>query len=297
MTATAASTLETARVKRARQLAGFVVVVPALAFVGAIVLCARGMTPSLVDVAMLAVGTLGTMAGVEIGYHRYFTHRAFEARPWLVWLLGALGSSALLGPVIWWAAIHRRHHAYADREGDPHSPNWPHTGVRGLWHGHAGWLFDTAATAMSLPAGKMRDLWSSPAAVGTQRLYVLWAVLGLALPIAAGAIANGVRGALTGALWGGFVRIFVVSHFVWAINSLGHRVGAAATTSHAGRATNNIALVLPTLGGGFHANHHDAPRAYSTGVARWQIDPSALLLRVLACVGVITELRTRRSSE
>ncbi len=98
---------------------------------------------------MFAVGAAATMAGVELGFHRYFAHRSFTARPALVWVLGALGSSAFLGPVMWWVAMHRRHHAVTDREGDPHSPHWPVSGARGLVHAHVGWLFRPEHTAMT----------------------------------------------------------------------------------------------------------------------------------------------------
>ena len=159
------ASIERARAGRERLLAVFVLVVPALGVVAAAVLWSRGIRPSAADLAVFAVGTWLTMIGVEIGYHRYFTHRSFEAHPAFVWLLGAAGSSAFLGPVIWWAATHRRHHARTDREGDPHSPHWPYRGMRGLWHGHAGWLFRPEHTAMSISAGEMKSLWSSPLVV------------------------------------------------------------------------------------------------------------------------------------
>jgi stearoyl-CoA desaturase (delta-9 desaturase) len=93
-------------------------------------------------------------------------------------------------------------------------------------------------------------------------------------------------------VWGGLLRVFVVSHLVWGINSIGHLVGARAGLPRSGRAANNLALVLPTLGGGFHANHHDAPRSYTTSFAWWQLDLGGALLSMLARVGVVSNLRT-----
>jgi stearoyl-CoA desaturase (delta-9 desaturase) len=276
---------------REQGLAAFVVVVPALALAAALALWMAGVAPSVVDLAVLAAGALATLLGVEVGFHRYFAHRSFDAHPALAWLLGALGSSAFLGPVIWWVATHRRHHACTDRDGDPHSPHWPHAGLRGLWHAHAGWLFRSAHTAMSVSAGDMRDLWKSPRTVELQRQYLLWGALGLALPSLIGLARAGARGALLGLLWGGLTRLFVVSHIVWAINSVGHRVGARARLPRSGQARNNVALALLALGGGLHANHHDAPRAYTTRQAWWQPDAGGALLWLLARLGLVANLK------
>ncbi len=144
---------------------------------------------------------------------------------------------------------------------------------------------------MSISAGEVKGLWSSPLVVRLQRLYPAWGALGLALPALLGLSWGGARGALMGLLWGGLARVFVVSHLVWGINSLGHSSGTRAARPTSGRATNNLALVLPTLGGGLHANHHDAPRSYTTSLAWWQVDLGGALLRLLARAGVVTDLR------
>ena len=168
---------------RDRALAAFVVIAPAIALVTAVVLWANGIGPSVTDLVVLAVGTLATMAGVELGYHRYFAHRAFTATPALVWLLGALGSSAFLGPVMWWVTTHRRHHSVTDREGDPHSPHWPYRGTRGSAHAHAGWLFRPEYTGMTVTAGEVKDLWQSSRTIALHRTYLVWAALGLVIPL------------------------------------------------------------------------------------------------------------------
>ncbi len=276
---------------RERILAFFVVVAPALAVVAVTVLSLNGIGPSRTDLVLLAVGSLVTMGGVELGYHRYFSHRAFTAQPALVWLLGALGSSAFLGPVMWWATTHRRHHSVTDREGDPHSPHWPYQGARGLMHAHAGWLFRPEYTSMTVTAGEVKDLWQSPRTIAIHRSYLTWAVLGLLIPTLIGFFAGGPWGALTGFLWGGLVRVFLVSHVIWAVNSLGHLRGERAQLPHSGQARNGFWLALPSLGGGNHANHHDAPRVYTTRVHWWQIDIGGAALRVLAATGLVSDLK------
>lgn len=276
---------------RGRALAGFVVIAPPAAMITAVALWFGGVAPSRTDLIVLAVGVLATMAGVELGFHRYFAHRAFTARPALVWVLGALGSSAFLGPVMWWVATHRRHHAVTDREGDPHSPHWPFTGAHGLIHAHVGWLFGPEYTAMTISAREVKDLWQNPRALSLHRSYLLWGVLGLLVPALIGFAVGGARGALTGFLWGGMTRVFVVSHLVWGVNSLGHALGARAELPHSGHARNSAWLALPAIGGGYHANHHDAPRAYTTRVRWWQIDLGGELLRLLSLCGLVSDLK------
>jgi stearoyl-CoA desaturase (delta-9 desaturase) len=189
---------------------------------------------------------------------------------------------------MWWVAIHRRHHAYTDREGDPHSPHWPYAGARGLWHAHVGWLFRPMHTGMSISAGEMRDLWKTPRTVAVHRSYLVWGALGLALPTAIGFLDGDWLGGL---VWGGFARLLVVSHAVWAVNSLGHARGQPARLARSGRARNNHWLILPTLGGGLHANHHDAPRAYTTRTGRGQVDPGGALIVVLARLGLVKNIK------
>ncbi|BBX46104.1 acyl-CoA desaturase [Mycobacterium cookii] len=276
---------------RERVLAAFVVVAPAIALITATALWANGIGPSRTDLIVLAVGTLATMAGVELGYHRYFAHRAFTAAPVLVWLLGGLGSSAFLGPVMWWATTHRRHHSVTDREGDPHSPHWPHGGTRGFVHAHAGWLFHSEYTGMTVTAGEVKDLWQNSRTITLHRTYLVWGALGLAIPTLIGFAAGGARGALTGFLWGGMVRLFLVSHLVWAVNSFGHLLGGPARLAHSGQARNSVWLALPAFGGGNHANHHDAPRVYTTRVRWWQIDIGGMLLRGLSMLGLVSDLK------
>jgi stearoyl-CoA desaturase (Delta-9 desaturase) len=276
---------------RGYALAAFAVFGPAVAVVAGVALWCYGIGPTPTDLIVFAVGTVVTTAGVELGFHRYFAHRAFTARPALAWALGGLGSSAFLGPVMWWVAMHRRHHAITDREGDPHSPHWPFTGARGLVHAHAGWLFSPEHTVMTVSARDVKDLWQNPRAVALHRSYLWWGLAGLAVPTLIGVAAGGPWGALTGFLWGGMIRLFVVSHLTWTVNSLGHSLGSRARLPHSGQARNNIWLAVPSLGGGNHGNHHDAPRAYSTRLHWWQVDVGGALLRGLALCGLASDLK------
>jgi stearoyl-CoA desaturase (Delta-9 desaturase) len=144
---------------------------------------------------------------------------------------------------------------------------------------------------MTVTAGEVKDLWQSPRTIAIHRSYLTWAVLGLVIPTLIGVAVDGPWGALTGFLWGGMVRIFLVSHTTWAVNSLGHARGERSRLPHSGQARNGFWLALPSLGGGNHANHHDAPRVYTTRVRWWQVDLGGSALRVLSALGLVSDLK------
>ncbi len=283
-----ASSLEAARARKEARLARFVLWVPALAVVAAAIAWALGVRPGRADWIVFGALLFLTMLGVEVGYHRYFTHRSFTARAPLEWCLAILGSSAFLGPVIWWAATHRRHYLHTDGDDDPHSP---HRG-RGLWDAHAGWLLDPERTRMTVSASQVKDLYANRRILACNRHYLLCASSLLALAALLGLLFGGARGLLVGLLWGGLTRIFVVSHLVWAVNSLGHRFGARARQATSGEARNLLWLVFPTLGGGWHANHHDRPSRFSTSAAWWQLDPGAWIIRTLFVLRLAEDRRS-----
>jgi stearoyl-CoA desaturase (delta-9 desaturase) len=248
-------------------------------------------------IGAVEIGTLASMyavttAAVTVGLHRHLSHRAFRATPATRMVLAVLGSMAAQGPVIYWAANHRRHHAHADQPGDPHSPYFdgprPSAAFPGLFHAHVGWLFahDITDCARYAP-----DLLRDPLIVKINRLYLLWVALGLALPAVAGALVTGTpRGALVGFLWGGLVRTFVLQHAAFSINSICHWFGrrSFATRDHS---TNNVWLALISFGEAWHNNHHAFPRSARFGLRWWQVDIGAALIRVLELVGLAWNVR------
>jgi stearoyl-CoA desaturase (delta-9 desaturase) len=226
-----------------------------------------------------------SMIGVEAGLHRYFSHRAFKCGRALRIMLGIMGSLAGQGPVLFWAATHRRHHRFSDTHDDPHAPLEP--GLSGLWHAHVGWLFDEHA---SEPGREAPDLARDGATVLVHRLYPLWFLLGLLIPAAIGLIAGGAHGALEGFLWGGLVRVFAVHHMTWSVNSLCHLVGTRPYGSR-DRSRNIAALALPTMGGAWHNNHHAYPTAATTAHRWWQVDPSGWFIHALAAIRLAWDVR------
>jgi len=231
--------------------------------------------------------------GITVGFHRHLTHRSFKTYAWLRGLLGILGSAAIEGPVISWVADHRKHHTFSDEEGDPHSPHVDHGAglrgtLRGLFHAHMGWLF--IHTQRGNKERFAPDLLKDPVINWVDRTFLYWAVLGLMVPFALGYIIGGtLLAAATGLLWGGLVRVFVLHHFTYSINSLCHVFGRRDYETP--DESRNLALIaLPTLGEAWHNNHHAFPTSAVHGLGRWQVDISALVIGGLERVGLIWDV-------
>jgi stearoyl-CoA desaturase (delta-9 desaturase) len=227
--------------------------------------------------------------GVTVGFHRLLTHRAFKTTPPIRATLAILGSAAIEGPVISWVADHRKHHAFADREGDPHSPHVGHGhgwrgALRGLVYAHVGWLF--IHTHRGRRTRYAPDLLGDPVVSWVDRTFVVWALGGLVTAFGLGWLFGGtLRDGLTGVLWGGAVRMLVVHHVTYSINSLCHFFGRQRFDT--GDQSRNLAWLAPlSLGEAWHNNHHAFPTSAQHGLRRWELDPSALLIRALERVGL-----------
>src|SRR4051794_17696908 len=181
------------------------------------------------DLAILAGMYLVSAFGITIGYHRLLTHRAFDSPKPVKYALAIMGQTAVQGPVIDWVADHRKHHAFTDEDGDPHSPHGHGGGLKGalhgLWHAHMGWLWETQGAAAKRRFAK--DLLEDRGLRKISRRFPLLVLAGLLIPALLGFVLTGFSpmGALTGLLWGGFVRVFLVHHVTWSINSVCHFFG------------------------------------------------------------------------
>jgi stearoyl-CoA desaturase (delta-9 desaturase) len=241
------------------------------------------------DLALFGVMYVATALGITVGYHRLLTHRAFRTHKPTEYAFAALGSMAVQGSVIAWVADHRKHHAHTDVEGDPHSPHVGHgegvAGVlRGLWHAHTGWLMSNQGRADWKKYA--RDLYEDQGMRRINRRFPLLVYLTLAIPALAGYLITGtLTGAATGLLWGGLVRVFFVHHVTWSVNSICHFMGTRRFEVE-DRSTNVFWLALPSLGESWHHNHHAFPRSAVHGLRRWELDPSALVIRAMERVGL-----------
>jgi stearoyl-CoA desaturase (Delta-9 desaturase) len=241
------------------------------------------------DLVVFGVLYALTGLGVTVGFHRLLTHRAFKTGRVTRGVLAALGSAAIEGPVISWVADHRKHHAFADLEGDPHSPHVDHGSgwrgaLRGLAHAHVGWLF--IHTHRGNKERYAPDLLADDVVRFVDRTFLVWALGGLAAAFALGwAIGGSITAGLTGLLWGGAVRMFVVHHVTYSINSVCHFFGRRPYET--GDESRNVAWLAPlTFGESWHNNHHAFPTSARHGVDRGQLDVSAGVIRGLEAVGL-----------
>jgi stearoyl-CoA desaturase (delta-9 desaturase) len=241
------------------------------------------------DVIVFAICYVATALGVTVGFHRLFTHRAFKAKQSVRGALAILGSAAIEGPVISWVADHRKHHAFSDVEGDPHSPHVEHGhgwkgALKGLWHAHWGWLF--IHTHRGNKQRYAPDLLKDPLIRWVDRTFVLWVVVGLLAPFGLGWLIGGsFASALTGLLWGGLVRMLVVHHVTYSINSLCHFFGRKDFDT--GDESRNLLWLSPfTFGESWHNNHHAFPTSYRHGLRYWQLDISAGVIWLLEKAGL-----------
>ena len=245
------------------------------------------------EIALLAGMWLVSGLGITVGYHRLFTHRTFKATPFVESMLAITGSMAGQGGVVSWVAIHRRHHEFSDRDGDPHSPNLSGDGLRGvlrgLVHSHFLWMrrHEYPNIAHYAP-----DLLRNRRLVNVSRHYYWWFALGVAVPTVIGGLVHlSWQGALAGLLWGGFVRVFLLEHIIWAINSFLHRWGSKPYESRE-NSRNGAVFSLLTFGESWHNNHHAFPSSPNFGLQWYRPDPGYWLIRGLSAVGLVSDLKT-----
>jgi stearoyl-CoA desaturase (Delta-9 desaturase) len=241
------------------------------------------------DLVLAFVMYFFTGFGVTVGFHRMLTHRAFKTTPLVRGILTALGSAAIEGPAISWVADHRKHHAFSDQPGDPHSPHVDHGSglkgaLRGLAHAHVGWLF--LHTHRGRRTRYAPDLIRDPVVSAVDRRFVLCVAGGLAAPFLLGwAFGGTLRDGFTGLLWGGAVRVLVLHHVTYSINSLCHFFGRRKFATK-DESRNLLWLTPLSMGEAFHNNHHAFPTSAAHGLGRWDIDVSKWVITAMEKVGL-----------
>jgi stearoyl-CoA desaturase (delta-9 desaturase) len=267
------------------------IVVPLLAVASAgFVVWGHGL--SVTDVVLSVVFYAVTLHGITVGFHRYFTHGSFKAKRWLRIALAVSGSMAIEGPVTRWVADHRRHHAFSDAEGDPHSP-WRYGNdfrslCKGLYHAHVGWLFDVEQTDQQR---FVPDLLADEDVTRVAKLFPVLVTVSLLLPaVLGGLISQSWTGALTAFFWASVIRIGVLHHITWSINSICHTWGSRPFKTR-DRAVNVWWLAAISGGESWHNLHHADPTCARHGVDKGQIDSSARLIAVLERLGWASDVR------
>jgi stearoyl-CoA desaturase (delta-9 desaturase) len=267
------------------------VIVPFLALLAAVPV-AWGWGLGWTDIILAVVFYYISGLGITVGYHRYFTHGSFKANRPLKIALAIAGSMAIEGPVIRWVADHRRHHAFSDKEGDPHSP-WRYGEtvpalMKGLAFAHVGWLFDVEHTSRERFTP---DLMRDRDLVLIDRLFPLWAAISLLAPaLLGGLISMSFTGAVTAFFWASLVRVCLLHHVTWSINSVCHAVGNRPFSAR-DKSANFWPLAILSFGESWHNMHHADPTSARHGVLRGQLDTSARLIRWFEAFGWAKDVR------
>lgn len=265
--------------------------VPFLALFAAVPL-AWGRFLGWTDVVLTAVFYVLSAAGITVGYHRYFTHGSFKAKRGLKIFMALAGSMAIEGPVITWVADHRRHHKHSDKEFDPHSPwrfgdDWKAL-AKGLVWAHYGWLFDANRTSKQRFA---KDLLNDPDIRRIHMAFPGLVAVSFLLPAAIGGLVTmSWMGFLTALFWAGFVRITLVHHVTWSINSICHTFGSEDFEVR-DKSRNVWWLAIPSLGESWHNLHHSDPTCARHGVLKGQVDISARIIQGFEKAGWAYDVR------
>ncbi|MFG2045414.1 acyl-CoA desaturase [Dactylosporangium sp. NPDC048998] len=267
------------------------VIIPFLALLAAVPI-AWGWGLAWLDVILAAAFYTVTCLGATVGFHRYFTHGAFKAKRALRIGLAVVGSMAVQGPILHWVADHRRHHAFSDKEGDPHSP-WlfgtsPAALVRGFWHAHLGWVLERDLTNQERFAP---DLLADRDIRLVHRLFGPLTIVTLAAPaLLGGLISWSWQGAVTAFFWAGLVRVTALHHVTWSVNSVCHMIGERPFAAR-DRSANFWPLAILSMGESWHNLHHADPTCARHGVLPGQIDVSARLIWLFEKAGWAWDVR------
>lgn len=278
---------------RQKKAAAITVVLPVLLLGLAIYLTLAKYIPAFYLFLWLGMH-LVAMTGISVGFHRLGAHNSFAANSFVKKLLLIFGSLSAQGPVIYWVSNHRRHHHHTDKEGDVHSPYIGEDGrrytsrVTGFWQAHTGWMFRSNP---SNPVKYCKDLLKDRDVTFVNRYYYTWIALGLVVPgLISLLYAPTPESFLLGVLYGGFARLCSVQHVTWLINSFTHMFGQRPFRTEDSSA-NSFWLSLPTVGEGWHNNHHAFPYSARLGLRWWQVDIGYYLLLLLQSVGLVSKMK------
>jgi stearoyl-CoA desaturase (delta-9 desaturase) len=269
------------------------VVVPPIGLLSAMGLL-WGVAFHWIDLVLLVGMYVVCAFGTTVGFHRYFTHKGFEAHAPVRATLAILGCMTMQGPLTQWVTDHRKHHALSDKPGDPHSPHagrgdGPLEAAKGFVHAHVGWLFRNKGMEDGMVYGK--DLYEDPLIRWIDRLYIVWVVLTFGIPFAIGYAVGGTwQAGLSGLVWGGLLRVFLYQHATFAVNSICHMFGRQDYRSR-DEARNNWLIAMLVFGEGWHNNHHAFPASARHGLDRFQFDMSWWLIRTMEKLGLVWDVK------
>jgi stearoyl-CoA desaturase (Delta-9 desaturase) len=286
-------TIKNNKLRRPQIIHAFIILV--VPFIGTIfalwMIVFQGISQA--EVWIFGVMYLVTMFGISIGFHRLFSHSSYRTSNLIRVLLAIAGSMSAQGPLIYWVSNHRRHHYFSDKPGDTHSPYFnkdgkPLTGFNKFWYSHIGWTFSHDITNSAIFS---KDLTQDPLILNVSKYYFFWVFLGLLIPaVVGGIVAGSWIGLLSGFLWGGCLRLFLIYHVTNSINSITHLFGKRPFKTKE-YSTNNAWLALPTGGESWHNNHHAFPHSAIFGLFWWQIDLGGIAINILEFLGLVWQVK------
>ena len=277
---------------RNKQVAAFLIMfLPFIGFLASLYWIWTGRATAI-DYTLFGIFYFLHMLGITAGFHRYVAHKTFSTSGWFEGFLMICGSLAGQGPIMFWITTHRRHHAFSDRPGDPHSPNLMGSGIlgkiKGLWYAHMPWMMAKEVSVWTVYAP---DVLNNRRLFYYHRTYFLWVAIGLALPAFFGACAGGsMDAALGGFLFGGMSRMFLANQAAWCVGSVSHMIGSRRFGTNDSSA-NNWTVAILTFGEGLQNNHHAFPGSYRHGIKWYEPDLTGWVLRILATLGVVWNLK------
>jgi len=248
--------------------------------------------PTTLDLTLCLTLYFFTLLGLEIGYHRYFAHDAFKTSKFFERVLAFLGTITFEGGVIWWTGTHKRHHAFSDEDGDPHSPYLHYNGgLKGFVYAHLGWLFNPGNTNLGPWVQHVKSMYQDPYLSWLNRHYFALGLVFLLVPAAIGfAVGGTVEAAWSAFIWGGLVRVFLVTHAIFSLNSVCHMFGSKPFKQPDDHSRNSAWLSIYTLGASWHNNHHAFPRTATNQLRWWQVDIAGLVISLLELTGVVWDV-------
>ena len=245
------------------------------------------------DVALTIVCTFIVGLGITLGYHRLFSHHAFEARPWVVAMLGICGAAAMQGQILTWSSVHRRHHRHCDAHGDPHTPKSMGDGLKetidGFIAGYVGW---TVSGRLCTYVDYVRDLRRDKMVMWIDRWYWAWVALGWIIPGLVGAAWYGTwAGYWSGFFAGGAFRAFLQLNSTAVVNTFGHLSGRRPFVTKDDSANNMFVNTLSMNGEGLHNNHHAIPWSARFSMFKGDVDVGFLILKGFQRLGLVWNLK------
>jgi len=231
-------------------------------------------------VAFLVVWVLAENVGIAMGYHRLLTHRGYSTPKWLEYCIATCGTLALQGGPIYWVAVHRMHHRYTDKEGDPHSPR------DGKWWSHMGWILNGSLR------NETKALKQYSPDLARDRYYA-WLSKYHWVPLTVVGLALFAIGGWPWLLWGAVLPVTVGCHVTWMVNSVTHLWGSRRFSTR-DDSRNNVWVALLTGGEGWHNNHHANPVSARHGVAWYEIDVNYYGILLLKKLGLASHVKTAK---